>query len=955
MKSVPFLKEIASLLFQEGACDFSRHSIVFPNKRARLYFSQYIGEMIRKPVLAPRYFTISELMEEASGYVYADKVSLMVELYTTYREVFGNTTDFDAFYPYSETLLADFDEIDKYLVNAHHLFTNLSDLKHLDGRFNYLAPEQIDLIRSFWGTFQPEKFSESQHSFISLWEMLPKLYTEFKERLRKKNIAYEGMAYRHVCDLLEEDSQINIFENTRYIFIGFNALNVCEERLFGHMQTRGLASFFWDYDSWYTNNDIHEAGYFMRKNLKNFPPLQKLHHENLIGKDKQIVFVPVASNAGQAGVLSTIFSSLEQKGSHSFANTAIVLADENLLVPVLYAVPSFVTELNVSMGYPLSGSAAFHLVRSLHDLTRNARTTLTGYRAWHFRDIMAVFNNPLLGAECRQYAEELRKKCLQNHLEYLSQSDLLSGEFTHLIFREEGSSLDTASYLQSVFQGVADQLSHTGDDNDFVDNLQINAFQMVHASLSRLCEIVTAENVIAGSEIFFRLFIRVLQSSRLPFTGEPLAGLQVMGLLETRTLDFDNVILLSANEGILPRAPNHPTFIPLSMRGGFGLPGPEYHDAIYAYYFYRLIQRAEKIFLVYDSSTGGMQTGERSRFLHQIAYEMPISFEEWNLSPAISRFSVKPVILEKTPTDLSRFIVEDDKYISASALNDYLTCRLKFCFKHVKNLKTSENITEDIDARMMGTILHNALRQIYSSFGKSAVSREKLDDLLNQPQKIDLVVDRAIAEELFGTATVSGNRDLSGYNQIIRQVMRTYLIQLMKAERFSVPFSVFDLEGRYVVPISIPQTTANLVVKLGGIIDRIDQRNGQMVILDYKAGAVKNKFDSVASLFRSEKQPRNEAVFQVFLYSYVFSRLFPEHDVVPGLLFLRGSYAEEFSYEIRQTGRKEFISRFADVHEEFEMLLRACLEELFNQEQPYTQTSDHRVCEHCNYAAICGR
>ncbi len=315
MVSLPFLKEIADILLQPGSYHLSETCVVFPNKRARLYLSKYIGELTNKPVWAPKYLSINELMESLSGFVYADRLTIVFELFEVYKLATQLPESFDSFYHYAEPLLSDFDEIDKYLVNSGDLLSNLAGLKALEGRFNYLSDEQVAAIQQFWNTFDPDNSSDGQKTFISLWNVLPEMYSGLRESLSSKGLAYEGMAYRKVAESLSMNKDLFSLQSQKYLFVGFNALSTCEEKLFRFLKNSGKAEFYWDYDSWYVDNDIHEAGHFMRKNLRNFPPSSKPAMKTLLPAKKHIYFLPVPSNTGQAECLPLVFEKLNMTQS----------------------------------------------------------------------------------------------------------------------------------------------------------------------------------------------------------------------------------------------------------------------------------------------------------------------------------------------------------------------------------------------------------------------------------------------------------------------------------------------------------------------------------------------------------------------------------------------------------------------------------------------------------------
>jgi hypothetical protein len=957
MPSIPFLKEIATIILQPGAYDFLSTCVVFPNKRARLYLSKYIGELTDKPVWAPRYLTISELMEKMSGYLFADRLTLLFELYDVYCKETGSKESFDAFYPYSETLLADFDEIDKYMVDAADLFGNLAGLKSIEGRFNYLSDDQLALIRRFWSTFNPDKISEGQEVFISLWDALPGVYHEFKNRLHSRQLAYEGMAYRQAIKNMESDDNSAGLAFQKYLFIGFNALNVCEERLFRNLKNTDRAEFFWDYDTWYTNNDIHEAGFFIRKNLKSFPQSKPVNNENLIIEKNNLLFVPVSSNSGQTGILPHIFERLGIHDQKEVENTALVLADESLLISALYAIPEYISEVNITMGYPLAGSAVFNLIDSLYELMRNSRKDGDGNLIWYFRDVFAIMGNPMLKVFYGDEIDRVKQKVMSRNLVYLQETDILQNQSEDIVFNNRMQE-DTCKYLLEITTGIIRQHTASEDRSESPDLVQFEILFQVYTFLTRLQDILVVQSIAPGADILFRLIRKMLRGMHIPFSGEPLAGIQVLGILETRTLDFKNVILLSANEGVLPKSADLPSFIPQNLRAGFGMPTPEHHDSIYAYYFYRLIQRANNIVLVYDSSSGGLRTGERSRFLHQLYYEMHLPVTEVAFESSIAQIPVKPIIIHKTgdvENALRSYSGNGLRLLTPSGINEFLNCSLRFYFHHIAGLPQPEEVAEEIDARMFGNLLHFALKLLYADFGQSLITRAKLEAVVKDEKTINAALERAFNEVLFDEKTGTGKRKPEGFNLIVRQVLHTYIKQFISAELESCPFTIISLEERYWMAIPVTVNGNSLEVRVGGIIDRIDSQGGKIRILDYKTGTVKDSFTTVESLFNAGEKLRNDAAFQVLLYACVYEKCNPGNDLVPGLYFLRNSSAVDFSYSIRYGPKKEVLSSFTTVNREFETLLTTSLTRLFDSREPFTQTDNLQVCRYCAYAMICRR
>jgi CRISPR/Cas system-associated exonuclease Cas4 (RecB family) len=944
MVATPFLKEIAGFLLEPGKYDLSRTCVVFPNKRARLYLARYLGELTENPVWAPRYQTINDLMESLSGWIYADRLTQLFELFRVYSRLAGTTETFDSFTQYAEPLLADFDEIDKYLVDAMDLFSNLEDLKAMEGRFSYLTEEQLAAIRRFWTTFEPEP-TEGQKSFVSLWNLLGPLYSGFREALAEKGLAYEGMACRKVADQLADPASGIDFTYDKYLFVGFNALNKCEERLFRYLQLSGKAEFYWDYDNWYTNNGIHEAGFFIRQNIKAFPPKREVNHDNLLSAEKRIQFLSVPSRTGQARALPMVFEMLGPETEHQ--HTALVLADENLLIPVMYAIPGSVEELNITMGYPVAGSSVFTLVDTLIALDRNRRPS-EGTELYYYHDVLSLLGNTLVKSRFATDYYRVRDLVTTHQTLYLSPSEIFGG--TDRISLPGDT--DACSYLL----GVAEELVRLTMEKDG-DRVQQEILYQLYLFLTRLNDLIGEQDFSPDRETLFRFVKRMLKTLHVPFSGEPLSGLQLLGILETRTLDFDNVIILSMNEGVLPRTSGMNSFIPHGLRFGFGLPVSGHQDSIYAYYFYRLIQRATNVILVYDSSTGGMQTGERSRFLHQLDYELPLPVVNLQPSFTIERLPVPEIRIEKTGEvvdALLRYTGERRSLLSPSAINEYLNCSLRFYFHHLAGLPQPEEVAEEIDARLFGILLHKAMQIVYAQFGNEPVTAVRLKELLGPGEGMEKAIEQAFAEVLDG-GTAGPDPKAGGFGIIVKQVITTYMKNLIRADMTSAPITIGGLEKKVQVPVTFRTTEGERTVDIGGIIDRIDRVAGKTRIVDYKTGAVKDSFQNVLSLFDNGEKQRNDAVFQVLVYAMAYAELTGDASVIPGLCFVRGSHAEGFTYSIRHAEKKQMLQDYLEVKEEFEALLTGTLEQLFDKRIPFNQTTNSKTCKNCPYAVICGR
>jgi hypothetical protein len=480
--------------------------------------------------------------------------------------------------------------------------------------------------------------------------------------------------------------------------------------------------------------------------------------------------------------------------------------------------------------------------------------------------------------------------------------------------------------------------------------------------IQRFNEILKNTEIEFSAGTLFNLLAGILRKLSIPFSGEPLAGIQVMGILETRTLDFDNIIILSMNEEIYPKSINIPSFIPVSLRYGFELPTPEHQDAIYAYYFYRLIQRGRNIFLVYNSRTDGLFTGERSRFLHQIFYEPVFKVNEESYTYDISPFIKKPVTARKNVNDsstLKGYISPDSRlYLTPSAVNTYLNCPLRFYFRYIAGLKEPEEITENVDPAMFGSILHKAVNMIYKPYINNEINEDILNKITGSISIHESAVNDAFLTEYFKEADKKSNVDITGRNLIIKEVIKKYVKQILEIDRLYCPFRIISLEKYYAAHMPVVIGNQPVQLRIGGIIDRIDERDGKIRIVDYKTGEAQNSFKNTDSLFDDKGSERNSAVFQALMYSLIYSLNAGEAIIIPSLYCVRETFNKDFEYRlILNKGRKDVhpVNDFKLLEAEFSQRLQQSVSELYNDNKEFTQTDDIKICAFCPYVSICHR
>ncbi len=949
----PFLKEVARILLQKYGNNLSSLCVVFPNKRARLFFSHYLGELSdERPVWAPAYRTITELISDLSSLVLTDKIQLIFELFSSYKKISGTAENVDDFFYFSEILLADFDDIDKNMVNAADLFRNLADLKSIDYSYAYLSENQLNAIRQFWSSFSGSKSSQTRDDFLRFWDLLLQLYLSFKECLKQKNMAFEGMIYRDVADAILNENSLQLRFDL-YIFVGFNALNKSEETLFAYLRKINKALFFWDYDDYYLRNDWHEAGLFVRENIKRFPAEKlSVSFNNLVPGNKEINVLPVSSSVTQAKIIPALLEKIGITDNADLKQTAIVLPDERLMMPVLYSIPDDIKDVNISMGYPFQDSSVYTFTESVCLLYSNSLCRQSKTKAFYHKDVIALAMHPLIHNYYRESAEKLIHDINNKNRIYINIDELRQYQGMDLFFRDVDTSADILTMLIDLMQLSIQNIVKSGARKD--DYLQLEFLSSALNSILRVADILPQ----ISPKILFNIIRKILKSLSVPFTGEPLSGLQVLGILETRLIDFHNVIILSMNEGIMPRPSRASSFIPGNLRYGFGLSVPEHHDAIYAYYFYRLIQRARKIILVYNQHADGLFTGEPSRFIYQLKYDSTFQLKEINMETSITALPAQPVIIHKTGTImdyLRKFTASSgNHWLSPSAINEYINCPYKFYLTRILTLKEAKEVVEEIDMPLFGNLLHTTMQEIYQPYTGIELHADAIKEIIKQD---GLIEDALRKSFISNNLKYEQSEELTGMHLIIKEIIKHYALQILKYDQHHCPFTIISLERPYNSVVSVEVENQIINVNIGGVIDRVDRHNGVVRIIDYKTGTPEQNFENTESLFREIPSKRNDAVFQVFMYSRLFMDNNPDQKAVPCLLFLRESYGNDFSILLNDKSRKANVTDFSEYYKPFDESLKTVLSELFNQSVPFRQTGDEKYCGiiKCPYRNICHR
>lgn len=955
----PFLQLVAHDLYTKIGNDLSRTVLVFPNKRANLFFNEYLAEESDQPIWSPAAMSISDLLQKLSVQKAGDPIRLVCELYKVFKEETESRETLDDFYFWGELLISDFDDVDKNMVDADKLFSNLQDLKNLMDDYEFLDEEQEEAIRQFFQNFSIERRTELKEKFISLWDKLGIIYHRYRENLAELGIAYEGMLYRNVIEQLDADR----LKYDKYVFVGFNVLNKVEKEFFQKLQKAGKAMFYWDYDLFYTQRiSKHEAGEFIKRNLIDFPNELPESYFDIFRKPKKIRYISASTENAQARFLPEWVKATQTHTTQivSEKENAIVLCNEALLLPVLHSIPQDVQNVNITMGFPLAQTPVYSFINAAMELQTNGYRPDTG--RFTYEAVSKILKHPYT-RQLSDHATRLERELTKTNRFYPLPSELKKDDFLTILFTPQSNIRELCDYLLRLIKSISILYRKEGEYDDIFNQLYRESIFQSHLKINRLYSLIESGELSVRTDTLKRLITKVLTASNIPFHGEPAIGLQIMGVLETRNLDFRNLIMLSLNEGQLPKAGGESSFIPYNLRKAFGMTTIEHKNAVYAYYFYRLIQRAENITLLYNTSSDGLNRGEESRFMLQLLVEGPHEITREYLEAGQSPQNTLEIQIEKTPEILRRLYRAYDTaqpesvILSPSALNTYLDCRLRFYYRYVAGLKTPDEVSAEIDSALFGTIFHLSAQLAYTDLTANGkmIQREDLERLLRDEIKLQGYVDQAFKQELFKVAPEE-KPEYNGVQLINSKVIVSYLKQLLRNDLQYTPFEMVAMEKKVSEKITIQTALGPLTLRLGGTIDRMDAKEGTLRIVDYKTGGSPKIPANIEQLF-TPSETRPNYIFQTFLYAAIMSRKQPLM-VAPALLYIHRAASESYSpvIEMGEPRKPKIpVNNFAFFEDEFRERLQALLEEIFDEKEPFTQTEDIKKCAYCDFKAICKR
>lgn len=960
-----FLYECADSVLKSGL-QLDDLCLIVPNDRTRIYLNTAFAQIAGKAQWAPNIFGMRDMAQRITGLFPENKTTLIFKLYDVFKKHFGHRSslqyNLESFYGLGETLLNDFNEIDNWLVDPKAVFRNVEQISEIDKLYDYLSENQKQALKEFHLLFSEEQRSAEKEKMYQLRAVLPELYQAFTGRLLQRKYAYNGLIMREMSRVLpHKPKALNRFK--KYYFIGFNALTKAEMSLVDYLLKEGKADYFQDADAYYMDNDIQEAGHFMRLNhaaLK-LPPFKQVQRIPAKGekKHRKIGLYAVPQNMAQAKIIPELLKNIKQPGPE----TVIVLADESMMMPVLHALPEQVKEVNVSMGIPLKETKLFGLIRQYVKMHKNDDIGSSA-KTYSYAVLSSVLRHPLIHAKIKDKTDRLLKHLADKNISAMPAAELIDEEepIFKLLFAAippDNAGLIFLTNLLNLLFLVFERKE--GEALSAKETIENEAIHLCYKSIKKLKELLDERTENFSIAFTARLLMKVIGELSVPFRGKKVSGLQILGVLETRNLDFENLIVLGMNEGQFPKTRHYSGFLSHSIRYAFDLPLIQHQDAVYAYLFYRLLHRSKTISLVYNNLPNE-ETGEISRFIKQLQYESGFDITTRHFRQRVKFTKPKPISVNKDNEVLKKLEAYNKlgnrtaRRLSASALNTLIACPLQFYFKYIAQIKEAPLPEEDISPALFGSILHKAAEIMYGRISKNSPVLTK--EILQQNRKDRKKYVLQAVETVF--VNLPNKKILfEGKGQIIIEVLCQYLDLILKADMAYAPFNIESLEEKDLsLSVRFSSQSITKEVVFGGVIDRVDSKYGEYRIIDYKTGSAEKTFSSFDELFDSKSAYKNKAIVQMYLYGLILRGNSHIPKLTAGIYNLKEMNRSNFSAEIKIKShnadyRPEHI--FTDSLKDFQSRLQDLLIDLFNPKIPFFQTEYEENCTYCAYRSVCSK
>jgi hypothetical protein len=962
-----FLEEVAEDLFQQHTAGIANSTIILPSQKVSEKFQETLRLRISDPASMPQVLTLEPWIAQLSKITIVSNLELLVLLYQAFQQLNAADEPFDRFYSWGEMLLQDFDIIDKCVVNPDQLFANLYQQKAITSTYEHLSDMQKEAIQSFWKTFD-KRLSRQQQDFLKLWKTLPQVYKVFTSDLLKKGIGYAGLSYRQLYNNLSKELFVTY---KQLVFIGFNALHPAEEKIFDWLQSNIPTKFYWDTDAYYMEDKNQEAGYYLRAHQSK-PYFQtsfkKPFADRIQNNLKKISFCEVNTLSEQAEIACTHLQQLIAQEGNSFKphQAVIVLATDDLFLPVLHTLPSNLQSVNTTLGYPITHTASYQLVEQILALQIAIQqpTCPPGY--FPTQAIISLLKRTPIGYCNQALATDTIQALTNTYTNYVSQTVLAeASELYQIVFRPISSNTDIAQHIIDIATHIKTQLEAQVD----------SSLALEKEALSELNkQLIYIQNIIGplqelSIEHFLQLFRQLVRSLQLPLKDKMSTnGIQILRIWETANLDFKYIYIVGMNEGNLPASVAQGSFIPYNLRKGYGLPTMDtFQASLDAYYFYRLLQRSQQVYITYNTPSSTANQKEMSRYLWQLLYESKLPIEKHHINATIYTPTIYPIVIKKEGdllAKLEEFIVMEGQVkrtLTPAALNIYLDCSLKFYFRYILQLQIPQQLLiEDTEAIRFGSLLHTIMEKLYTPLQADKIGRAiQLYDIQNLKEQLPIIVT-----EVFSTALYN-NHSLrwEGQHLIEQEVMQKVVNKILEIDEKCVPITLIGLEmGKQEPLIAYFRLKSGKMLALRGIIDRVTQQHNTIQIIDYKTGSDEKYIEQISDLFDRKTARKTKGIFQTLLYAWIYKQTLPSNSaykVKPSIINTRAIFDAGFDSRlaVKQMSTKEmvYIEDITPYQSEFETGLDLLLREILDPQVPFVQTEDHLQCAICPYKRICER
>lgn len=915
MNTTTYLSKLASHII-ENYDSIDEVIIVLPNKRAKVFLLEEFRQKIQKNSFAPQIISIEDFIQDIAGIRSVDSIELLFEFYNNYLSVTDKSLQqpFDQFSNWGKTLLQDFNEIDRYLLDTLHVFSYLKDIE---------AIKRWDL--------EPKDTTKLIDNYLLFWENIPLYYDSLYKHLLNKGIGYQGLIYREAVENIHHYS--NTLQNETFIFAGFNALNQAEERIFQHLLFLDKAHVFWDVEETFLNDPYHEAGLFARKIKKSWPYYKSNTYEwlfNEFTQPKDIHILGTPKTIGQAKLVGTIVNSLSE--NDSLNKVAIVLGEENLLIPVLHSLPDTISSLNITMGYSGKNNPVQVIVSKLFKMHQNAFKRSQSSYVFYYKDVLEILQNPLV--EPFINADQLIQLINQNNFTFISHHKLMEmnvfkNSFFILLFQKWNKSpVENLDILLNILQEIKSFLSVDTKENQLTNSFIYALYKVVN-KLRSYCE---QFNHVHSIEVLFMLYKQVVDLAEVSFEGEPLEGLQIMGVLESRVLDFDTVIITSMNEGVFPAGKSQNSFIPFDVKNELGLPTYKEKDAIYTYHFYHLLKRAKTVYLLYNTESEGIDAGEKSRFITQLEVEKQpnhtISHQLFNA--VLPEKVTVPIVVSKSDFLMERLHEMAINGFSPSTLTTYVRNPIQFYFQRVLRISESEEVEENIAANTLGTIIHASLEELYRPYLNCLLSVASIESMLK-------IANDEVSKQfkkVYKEGEITKGKNLLAFEVAKRNVINFLLLE-KKLLQNDDSVTVLYLEKNF--ERILEDKRLPFPVKIKGNVDRIELRNNILRIIDYKTGKVEQSSLTIKDWEGITADSKYDKIIQLLCYVFMVQSEFPNSVIETGIISFKNLKAGFMPFLIKE-GRDVIADQINDsIIEDFKTQLIELINEILNKEIPFTE------------------